>query len=223
MAFLGLVPSEHSSGEKRRQGKITKTGNGHARRVLVEAAQSYCHPARVMRYLLKRLEGIVQEIRDIAWKCQTRLCARFRRLLAKGKNRNTIVTAIARELAAFMWAIAKQTPITAWQFFQRPEAKGQTWNSHNIQSIYGLRTACGESSSFLWDKVYRTPAPRQWQLRDEDKSCGIQPANIRMIKRRNTGSVPACALEITKQHSHLKKRNGKLYSAWQLTTISKTA
>ena len=111
MAFLGLVPSEHSSGEKKRQGKITKTGNGHVRKVLVEAAQSYCHPARVTRHLLKRQEGIAQEIRDISWKCQTRLCARFRRLMAKEKNRNTVVTAIARELAAFMWAIAKQVPI----------------------------------------------------------------------------------------------------------------
>lgn len=113
MAFLGLVPSEHSSGEKKRQGKITKTGNGHARRVLIEAADSYRHPARVTRHLLKRQEGIAQEIRDIAWKCQTRLCARFQRLTAKGKNRNTVVTAIARELAAFMWAIAKQTPVAA--------------------------------------------------------------------------------------------------------------
>lgn len=112
MAFLGLVPSEHSSGEKRRQGTITKTGNGHVHKVLVEAAQSYYHPVRVTRFLLKRQEGIAQEISDISWKCQIRLCARFQRLIKKGKNRNTVVTAIARELAAFMWAIAKQAPIT---------------------------------------------------------------------------------------------------------------
>jgi transposase len=112
-AFLGLVPSEHSSGEKRQRGKITKTGNGHARRVLVEGAQSYSHAARISRLILKRQEGMSQEVRDIAWKCQVRLCARFRRLMAKGKNRNTVVTAIARELAAFMWAIANKTPIAA--------------------------------------------------------------------------------------------------------------
>ena len=113
MAFLGLVPSEHSSGEKKQRGKITKTGNGHARRVLVEGAQTYSHPARITRPLLKRQEGQSQEVRDIAWKCQVRLCARFRRLVAKGKSRNAVVTAIARELAAFMWAIANKTPIAA--------------------------------------------------------------------------------------------------------------
>jgi transposase len=113
MAFLGLVPSEHSSGEKKSRGAITKTGNGHVRRVLVEGAHSYSHPARVTRLLLKRQEGVSQEVKDIAWKCQVRLCSRFRRLVAKGKSRNAVVTAIARELAAFMWAIAHKTPIAA--------------------------------------------------------------------------------------------------------------
>lgn len=111
MAFLGLVPSEHSSGEKKQRGKITKTGNGHARKVLIEGAQAYSYPARMTRLILKRQEGLSQEIRDIAWKCQVRLCARFRRLVAKDKSRNAVVTAIARELAAFMWAIANKTPI----------------------------------------------------------------------------------------------------------------
>ena len=113
MAFLGLVPTEHTSGPKKRQGGITKTGNGHVRRVLVEAAHAYQHPARITRPLLKRQEGLSKEIRDIAWKCQVRLCARFRRLIAKGKSRNAVVTAVARELAAFLWAIAKQVPIPA--------------------------------------------------------------------------------------------------------------
>jgi len=113
MAFLGLVPSEHSSGNKEVRGSITKTGNGHARRVLIEASQAYSHPARITRPLLKRQEEISQEVKDIAWKCQVRLCGRFRKLMMKGKNRNTVVTAIARELAAFMWAIAKQVPIAA--------------------------------------------------------------------------------------------------------------
>jgi transposase len=113
MAYLGLVPSEHSSGDRKKRGGITKTGNGHARRVLVEAGQAYSHPARITRLLLKRQEGVSQEVRDIAWKCQVRLCSRFRRLMAKGKSRNAVITAIARELAAFMWAIANQTPIAA--------------------------------------------------------------------------------------------------------------
>jgi transposase len=106
MAYLGLVPSEHSSGGTTRRGGITKTGNGHARRVLTEAAHAYSHPARESRLLLARLEGLPKEIRQLAWKAQLRLCGRFRKLLARGKNRNAVVTATARELAAFMWAIA---------------------------------------------------------------------------------------------------------------------
>lgn len=106
MAYLGLVPSEHSSGGSIRRGSITKTGNSHVRRVLIEAAHTYRHPARESRVMVKRLEGLPKEVRDIAWKAQLRLCGRFKRLVAKGKHKNTVVTATARELAAFMWAIA---------------------------------------------------------------------------------------------------------------------
>jgi len=113
MAFLGLVPSEHSSGEKKRQGAMTKTGNGHARRVLIEAGQAYSYQARITPRLLKRQEGVSQEVKAISWKCQVRLCARFRRLTAAGKHRNKVVSAIARELAAFMWSIAQQVPLSA--------------------------------------------------------------------------------------------------------------
>jgi transposase len=112
-AFLGLVPSEDSSGQRRRLGGITKAGNGHARRVLVEGAWSYRFPAKVSPHIQKRLEGLPQTVRDIAWKAQVRLCRRFRRMLARGKNPNVVVTAIARELAAFMWAIAREVPIHA--------------------------------------------------------------------------------------------------------------
>jgi len=108
MAYLGLVPSEHSSGDSIKRGGITKTGNSHVRRALTEAAQAYSHPARESRVLLARLAGLPEEVRKIAWKAQVRLCDRFRRLTARGKNRNTVITAIARELAAFMWAIANE-------------------------------------------------------------------------------------------------------------------
>ena len=111
--FLGLVPSEDSTGESRRQGPITKAGNGHARRVLVEGAWAYQYPAKVSPAIRKRLEGLPQPVQDIAWKAQVRLCKRFRRLVARGKHPNVVVTAIARELAAFMWAIAKEVPIAA--------------------------------------------------------------------------------------------------------------
>jgi transposase len=108
MGYLGLVPSEHSSGEKVKRGPITKTGNGHVRRVLVEAAQAYRLPARISRVLLKRQDGLSPQIRKIAWKAQLRLCQRYQRLIGRGKQKNVVVTAIARELIAFMWAIAKQ-------------------------------------------------------------------------------------------------------------------
>jgi transposase len=108
MAYLGLVPSENSSGESISRGSITKTGNGHVRRALMEAAHAYAFPARVSRHLLKRQEGLPEPIRAIAWKAQVRLCGKFRRLTAKGKLGNKVVTAIARELSGFMWAIARE-------------------------------------------------------------------------------------------------------------------
>ena len=111
MAYLGLVPSENSSGESTHRGSITKTGNGHVRRVLVEAAQAYGFPARVSRHLLKRQEGLTEAVLAIAWKAQVRLCGRFRRLMARGKLKTKIVTAIARELSGFMWAIAREVKV----------------------------------------------------------------------------------------------------------------
>jgi transposase len=113
MSYLGLVPSEYSSGQKTRRGSITKTGNGHVRRVLVEAAWAYRLPARVSRVLLKRQEGLPQTVCDIAWKAQLRLCSRYRHLWAKGKTKQVVVTAIARELCGFMWAIANETEVPA--------------------------------------------------------------------------------------------------------------
>ena len=113
MSYLGLVPSEHSSGQKTRRGSITKSGNGHVRRVLVEAAWAYRLPARVSRVLLKRQEGLAKEICEISCKAQVRLCTRYRRLWSKGKPKQIIVTAIARELCAFMWAIANEVRISA--------------------------------------------------------------------------------------------------------------
>ncbi len=112
-AYLGLAPSEYSSGDRRRQGGITKTGNSHARRALVEGAWSYRYPAKVSRQIQVRQENLPKEIQDIAWKAQVRLSKRYRRLTARGKNPNVAVTAIARELASFMWAIAKEVKLAA--------------------------------------------------------------------------------------------------------------
>lgn len=108
MAYLGLVPSEHSSGNRLRRGGITKAGNALARRALIEGAWTYRMQARVSRRLHDRLEGLPHDIRDIAWKAQVRLCARYRRLSAAGKPKAVVTTAIAREMAGFLWAIAQQ-------------------------------------------------------------------------------------------------------------------
>jgi transposase len=105
MAYLGLVPSEHSSGNRLRRGSITKTGNSHVRRVLTEAAWAYRLRARKTTTILKRQQDLPKSICEISWKAQTRLCARYQRLFAKGKSKQTVITAIARELSAFIWAI----------------------------------------------------------------------------------------------------------------------
>ena len=110
MAYLGLVPSEHSSGGTRRQGGVTKAGNATVRRMLIEAAWSYRFPARISREQLLRQETLPKPVRDIAWKAQVRLCGRYRKLSAAGKPATTVTTAIARELAGFVWAIAHQMP-----------------------------------------------------------------------------------------------------------------
>lgn len=110
MSYLGLVPSEYSTGASRVQGKITKTGNGHARRILIESAWSYRYPARMSRTLVVRNEGQPKVVTDLAWRAQLRLCSRFRRFAARGVPQNKICVAVARELAAFVWDVARHVP-----------------------------------------------------------------------------------------------------------------
>ncbi len=108
MAFLGLVPSERSTGATVRRAGLTLVGNRRARRVLIEGAWTYRYPARISESLRPRLEGLPKTIREIAWKAQIRLCARYRRLIAAGKKAPVVIAAIAREMAAFLWAIGRQ-------------------------------------------------------------------------------------------------------------------
>jgi transposase len=110
MAYLGLVPGEYSSGPSVRRGGITKAGNPHARRLLAEAAWAYQGLPRIGRQMLYRQEALPKSIRDIAWKAQLRLTSRFRRLVARGKAKPKVATAIARELTGFIWAIAREVP-----------------------------------------------------------------------------------------------------------------
>ena len=113
MAYLGLVPSEYSSGQTRRQGATTKAGNVHARRILNEAAWNYRHPAKIGRSIEARQEGQPKCVRDIAWHAQLRLAARYRRLsFARHLPQNKVCVAIARELTGFIRDLARQVKIT---------------------------------------------------------------------------------------------------------------
>ena len=107
MAYLGLVPGEDSSGGRRRQGGITKCGNGHARWMLVEAAHHYRYPPKVSKELSVRQEGLDREVRAVSWRAQNRLHRRYCRLALRGLHRNKVVVAVARELAAFIWELAR--------------------------------------------------------------------------------------------------------------------
>jgi transposase len=109
MGYSGLVSSEFSSGNRIQRGHITKTGNAHLRRVILEAAWAYQRRPWVGGALLKRQQGLDQEIKDLAWKAQWRLHHRYNKLAARGKNKNQIVTAVGRELLGFIWAIAVRT------------------------------------------------------------------------------------------------------------------
>jgi transposase len=112
MAYLGLVPSERSTGDTVKRGPITKAGNGRARRVLVEAAWAYRHPPRVGYEKQALVAAAPRAAREIAWKAQVRLCKRFRALSRNGKKSTVVATAIARELAAFIWAINREVGTT---------------------------------------------------------------------------------------------------------------
>jgi transposase len=115
MAYVGLVPGEHSSGPKRRQGSITKAGNSVARRMLVEVAWHYQHSPRVSPIIATRQDQLPKEITDIAWKAQLRLNAKFKRLVARRVMKTKAVVAVARELAGFVWAIGCEVQTSGWQ------------------------------------------------------------------------------------------------------------
>ncbi|MFW5988253.1 MAG: IS110 family transposase [bacterium] len=111
MAYLGTVPSEHSSGNTRHQGSITKTGNAHLRRVIVEACWHYRYEPKVSYSLNKRQKGVSPKIKDISWRTQVRLNKKYRRLLGRGKPKQVVITALARELIAFIWEAGYQVSI----------------------------------------------------------------------------------------------------------------
>ncbi|MEW9672718.1 IS110 family transposase [Ammoniphilus sp. 3BR4] len=113
MAYTGLVPNESSSGETRHQGAITKTGNSHVRRVLIEASWSYRYKPAIKGELRRRLEGKPPQLQTISWKAQNRLHDKYSRLMGRGKNGGKVVTAVARELAGFIWAVAREVELAS--------------------------------------------------------------------------------------------------------------
>jgi len=108
MSYVGLVPSENSSGKRRRQGPITRCGNGFVRRILVEAAWHYRHAPAMSKELRRRNQGVAEGVRKIAWKAQQRLHKRMFRLIYAGKSTQKAATAVARELAGFVWAVGQE-------------------------------------------------------------------------------------------------------------------
>jgi transposase len=113
MGYIGLVPTERSSGLTSHRGPITKTGNAHVRRLLVESAWHYQHQPRMSKALRERSVGIAPGVCAIAWKAQKRLHNRLKRLIGRGKNSKEAIIAVARELAGFLWAIGQQEPLLA--------------------------------------------------------------------------------------------------------------
>jgi transposase len=139
--FLGLSPSEDSSGERRHQGSLTNAGYAHARRALVEGAWAYRYPAKVSRQLPLRLEKHPKMLQDISWKAHVRRCKRSRPLVARGKPAHVVTVAMARALVGCMGAIAKQLPVTAE--VQRPER-------HCTLTSEGLPGCIGSDAAPSW-------------------------------------------------------------------------
>lgn len=113
MGYVGLVPSEHSTGDRVKRGGITRRGNAIVRRTLVEASWGYRHAPRIRRSKIQVIDSLPKPVTDIAWKAQSRLCERYRKLSTSGKRSTVATVAIARELAAFVWAIGREVAIEA--------------------------------------------------------------------------------------------------------------
>lgn len=113
MGYLGLVPSEHSSGESQRRGRITRAGNGHVRKILTEAAWAYRFRPAKSRLIRERSRGVSPQVEQLAWRAQERLCGRYRKMSGRGKNKQQTITAVARELAGFIWALGQQKELLA--------------------------------------------------------------------------------------------------------------
>ena len=181
MHFLGLVPSEYSSGEQRRQGSIPKAGNTPARRVLVEGAWAYRYPAKVSRHLQLRLEKPPNLIQDIRGKAQGRLCQRARPRSARGQPATVVTVAMARALAGCMWALAKQVPVplSDQDSVRRHDELSRMADGHRTRRRPGV-----VSPSAALRGEERTREPRARQAPDGGQEGGRQPTESSRITRR---------------------------------------
>ena len=193
MAYLGLVPSEHSSGAAASGRRSPRPATARPAGCLIEAAWSYRFPARISRELLLRQESQPKPIRDIAWKAQVRLCARYRRLARTGKPANVVTTAIARELAGFVWAIARQVSRRQADRERVNTSKGGATASTPSEAGQGWGHGRGQENPrihYLPDPD-PTQAARPRQLRDASTVMRFRPAHQSMINRRFTTAPPA--------------------------------
>jgi hypothetical protein len=150
MSYAGVVSREHSSGSRIRRGAITKSGNAHLRRLIIEAAWHYRHQPGLRHALSKRQAGLSQDVKAIAWKAQLRLTRRYRRLVARGKPKPQAIVAIARELLGFVWAIGIQVEKESELVVVAQQAARKT--------SPGLRAASRPCSRV---KISLSPPPRQ--------------------------------------------------------------
>ena len=186
MAYLGLVPSEHSSGNSVRRGSITKTGNAHARRLLTEAAWSYRFPAAHEPAAARAQPALPEPVRNHAWKAQLRLCGRFARLSSRGVQVNKVCVAVARELAGFVWAIAHQARA-------QPAPSAQlTGESRQVAWGDAARITMGRTLTRTIDRrPFGQPAClERGSFHDGSMHGGSQPTDISLIHRRSSRLVP---------------------------------
>jgi Transposase IS116/IS110/IS902 family len=182
MRDLGLPPSEDSRGERRRQGRITQAGKAFARRALSEGAWSYRSPAQVSRPLPWRLEQLPQAIPNIGWKAPVRRCQRCRSLTARGKPANQVVVAIARAMAAFIWALAREVPMTRSTL--RPLTVTPSLRGGTLRRSDERPPRCGAILGGV-KRRQETRVPRARPAPDGHQSGGTQPTESRRINRRD--------------------------------------
>ena len=203
MAFLGLVPSERTTGDTVRRGSITKTGNHRARRVLIEGAWTYRFPARVGETLRSRLKDLPLSIRSIAWKAQVRLCARYRRLIANGKKTPVATTAIARELglrlirgAKLRWLRERQQP--PWPNFGDSGARRINWNdwSSSIGTGGHHHVVSALDSKFRSQRQRGKEAPPHALVLTTGSRSRIRTSGLYNGRGRSAGGAPPRASAI---------------------------